>query len=77
MRLVIPSIRVDRAVVPIGLRKDSSGQLQWNTDKLFATNNRLDLVGQVAVSVNPGDGGNVVLMGHNYNNSGAAWSGFR
>ncbi len=68
VRIVIPGLRVDRAVVPIGLKRGSGKQLEWNTDSLFSTANRPDLVGQIEASVNPGDGGNIVLMGHNYNN---------
>ena len=65
MRLVIPRLDIDRAVVPIG----------WNTEKLFASQNRPDLVGHLKTSVNPGNGSNVVLVGHNYNNSGHNWTG--
>lgn len=75
VRLVIPSIKVDRAVVPVDLRRGSSGQLEWNTEKLFSTRNRPDLVGQLAVSTNPGDGSNIVLLGHNYNEGGVFWEG--
>jgi LPXTG-site transpeptidase (sortase) family protein len=68
IRLVIPSINIDRAVIEVGLKKGSDRQLTWNTDVLFSTNNRADLVGQAITSVNPGDGGNIILIGHNYNN---------
>jgi LPXTG-site transpeptidase (sortase) family protein len=68
VRLVIPSINVDRAVIEVGLKKGGGNQLTWNTDMLFSTNNRSDLVGQASTSVNPGDGGNIILIGHNYNN---------
>ena len=47
--------------------------MDWNTDKLFATANRKDLIGQTITSVNPGEGGNIVLMGHNYDNGYYAW----
>ena len=40
--------------------------MKWNTNPLFATRNRKDLVGQLATSTNPGEGGNTVLLGHNY-----------
>ena len=73
VRVVIPSVNIDRAVVRVEQYVDSSGQMQWNTDSLFATNNRLDLVGQLATSVNPGDGSNIVLIGHNYNLGWNAW----
>ncbi|MGB2963499.1 MAG: class F sortase [Anaerolineales bacterium] len=75
IRLVIPSIDVDRAVVPLKQYRDNSGQIQYNTSSLFANSNRLDLVGQVITSVNPGDGSNTVLVGHNYNRGWYAWEG--
>jgi LPXTG-site transpeptidase (sortase) family protein len=75
VRLVVPRINIDRAVVPVKLRKGSGGQMEWNTDALFATSNRLDLVGQLASSLNPGDGGNIILVGHNYNEGWNAWAG--
>jgi LPXTG-site transpeptidase (sortase) family protein len=74
IRLEIPRLKVDRAVVTIDLIKKAGGELQWNTDSLFANANRPDLVGQLATSVNPGDGGNIILVGHNYNN-GWNWAG--
>jgi hypothetical protein len=73
VRLVIPRLGVDRAVVPLGFTKSSEGGVDWNTDKLFATANRKDLIGQTITSVNPGEGGNIVLMGHNYDNGYYAW----
>jgi LPXTG-site transpeptidase (sortase) family protein len=75
VRLVIPRLSVDRAVVPVELRREAGGSLQWNTDALFSTQNRPDLVGQLAVSANPGEGGNIVLVGHNYNNGWFNWEG--
>jgi LPXTG-site transpeptidase (sortase) family protein len=75
VRLIVPRINIDRAVVPVKLRKGSGGQMEWNTDALFATSNRLDLVGQLASSLNPGDGGNIILVGHNYNEGWNAWAG--
>jgi len=75
VRIVIPDLRVDRAVVPVGLKRSSGQQLEWNTDALFSTANRSDLVGQIEASVNPGDGGNIVLLGHNYNNGWYANAG--
>jgi LPXTG-site transpeptidase (sortase) family protein len=68
IRLVIPKLKINRAVVIVNLRKDANGSRQWNTDPLFANQNRTDLVGQLAVSLNPGEGGNIILVGHNYNN---------
>jgi hypothetical protein len=75
VRLVIPKLGVDRAVVPLGFSKSSEGGVDWNTDKLFANANRKDLIGQTLTSVNPGEGGNIVLMGHNYDNGYYAWEG--
>ncbi|MFM8322078.1 MAG: class F sortase [Chloroflexota bacterium] len=71
VRLVIPSLNIDRAVAPVPMRKDG----QWDTDRLFATQNRSDLVGQMAISTNPGDGGNVILLGHNYDEGVFQWEG--
>jgi LPXTG-site transpeptidase (sortase) family protein len=75
VRLVIPRLKVDRAVVMVELIRDAQGRLQWDTDRLFATRNRLDLVGQLDNSLNPGQGGNVVLVGHNYDNGIYVWEG--
>ena len=75
VRLVIPRLGVDRAVVPLGFSKNGQNGVDWNTDKLFATANRKDLIGQTLTSVNPGEGGNIVLMGHNYDNGYYAWEG--
>jgi hypothetical protein len=75
VRLTIPSLGIERAVVPLDLRTNAEGRLDWNTDKLFATAKRSDLVGQPATSLNPGEGGNIVLMGHNYDNGYYAWEG--
>jgi hypothetical protein len=73
VRLVIPRLGVERAVVPLGFTNKGQGGVDWNTDKLFATANRKDLIGQTITSVNPGEGGNIVLMGHNYDNGYYAW----
>jgi LPXTG-site transpeptidase (sortase) family protein len=71
-RIKIPRLNINRGVIPVGL-KNQGRQLQWDTDVLFATGNRADLVGQPLTSVNPGDGGNIVLIGHNYNNGWNSW----
>ena len=73
VRLVIPQLKIDRAVVTIGLHQQDGSAMQWNTDILFANRNRPDLVGQIITSVNPGDGGNIVLVGHNYNEGWNGW----
>lgn len=75
IRLVISRLQVNRAVVPVELRRDAKGGLDWNTDPLFSTPNRPDLVGQLATSANPGEGGNIILVGHNYNNGWYNWEG--
>lgn len=75
VRLVIPALKIDRAVIPTGMRPVGNGRLDWDTDSLFATRNRLDLVGQPVISTNPGDGGNVILIGHNYDQGIYAWNG--
>ena len=75
IRLEVPRFDVDRPVVPLGYKLDADGILTWDTDSLFATQNRPDLVGQLAGSPNPGDGGNVVLAGHNYNQGRFNWRG--
>lgn len=75
VRLVIPRLKVDRAVMTIAPQVAPNGRLSWNTDILFSTANRSDLVGQPMTSVNPGDGGNIILLGHNYNQGWGNWEG--
>lgn len=75
VRLVIPALEVDRAAVPVGIRPTSGGSMEWDTDVLFATKNRPDLVGQLVGSYSPGQGGNIVLIGHNYNQVDYGWTG--
>jgi hypothetical protein len=71
----IPALQIKRAVVPVGLRADNSGAMSWDTDAIFATNNRPDLVGHLVGSAYPGQGGNVILIGHNYNQVDYGWEG--
>jgi hypothetical protein len=71
----IPGLQIKRAVVPVGLRADGSGAMVWDTDAIFATNNRPDLVGHLVGSGYPGQGGNVILIGHNYNQVDYGWEG--
>ncbi len=71
VRIVIPRVKVKRAVVDIGTITNANGNLEWNTDKLFATNNRPDLVGHLEGSSLPGERGNTVLVGHNYDYEGS------
>lgn len=75
VHLQIPALKVKRAVVPVGLRRDNSGGMSWDTDAIFATNNRPDLVGHLIGSAYPGQGGNVILIGHNYNQVDYGWEG--
>jgi LPXTG-site transpeptidase (sortase) family protein len=51
------------------------GQLEWDTDSLFATSSRPDLVGHLEGTANPGQPGNIVLAGHNYNRGAFNWIG--
>ncbi len=62
VQLIIPRLNIRRAVIYIDVKGN-----QWDTDSLFANQNRQDLVGQIMTSSNPRDGSNIVLMGHNYN----------
>jgi LPXTG-site transpeptidase (sortase) family protein len=71
VRITIPRLKVKRAVVDIGLVSGQGGVDQWDTDSLFATQSRSDLVGHLEGSPYPGEGGNTVLVGHNYDNVGA------
>jgi LPXTG-site transpeptidase (sortase) family protein len=70
----IPQINVDRAIVPIGT-VDRGGRLEWDDDQLFATASRRDLVGHLEGSANPGQPGNCILIGHNYNRGWYNWTG--
>jgi hypothetical protein len=75
VHLAIPALKVKRAVVPVGLRPDGKGGLAWDTEAIFATNNRPDLVGHLIGSAYPGQGGNIILIGHNYNQVDYGWEG--
>lgn len=75
IHLVIPRLKIDRAVVPLGVVPDAQSGLDWNTDYLFATRNRPDLVGHLVSSYYPGQGGNIVLVGHNYDQGTFRWKG--
>jgi len=61
--------------VPVDMQPRADGSVDWDTDSLFATRNRTDLVGQPVISTNPGEGGNVILLGHNYDQGVYAWTG--
>ncbi len=75
VRLIIPRLKIDRAVVPLGLVPEDQGGFGWDTDNLFATRNRPDLVGHLITSAYPGQGANVVLVGHNYDQGIFRWKG--
>jgi LPXTG-site transpeptidase (sortase) family protein len=70
VRLVISRLKVKRAVVEIGVVDPRSGGMEWDTDRLFDTQNRPDLIGHLEGSANPGESGNIVLVGHNYTYTG-------
>jgi LPXTG-site transpeptidase (sortase) family protein len=75
VRLKIPNINVDRAVVDIGLVPGKNGGMQWDSDSLFATSSRQDLVGHLNGSALPGESSNIVLVGHNYDWGIFQWNG--
>jgi len=72
--LSIPKLKIERDIVPLG-RVTRDGQSDWDTDKLFATSKRPDLVGHMKGTGSPGRSGNVVLAGHNYNRGRFNWHG--
>ena len=71
VRLKIPRLSVERAVVEIGTHPEKG----WDTDSLFATKNRPDLIGHLQGSALPGEGSNIVLAGHNYDWGIFQWNG--
>ena len=75
VRLKIPNINVDRAVVDIGMVPGKNGGMQWDSDSLFATSSRKDLVGHLNGSALPGESSNIVLVGHNYDWGIFQWNG--
>lgn len=70
----IPKLNVERTIVPVGTVR-RGGQLEWDADSLFATANRRDLVGHLEGSSSPGQPGNIILAGHNYNRGFYNWTG--
>jgi LPXTG-site transpeptidase (sortase) family protein len=66
---------VDRVVVDIGLIPGKNGGMQWDSDSLFATSSRQDLVGHLDGSALPGESSNIVLVGHNYDWGIFQWNG--
>jgi LPXTG-site transpeptidase (sortase) family protein len=71
VRLKIPRLSVERAVVEIGVHPEKG----WDTDALFATKNRPDLIGHLQGSALPGEDSNIVLAGHNYDWGIFQWNG--
>jgi LPXTG-site transpeptidase (sortase) family protein len=74
VRVEIPKLRIDRAIVPVGT-VTRGGRTEWDAEKLFAGSSRRDLVGHLDGTANPGRAGNIVLIGHNYNRGFFNWVG--
>ncbi len=72
-QLIIPRLKITRPIVTID-RVTRNGQTDWDTDKLFATRTRPDLVGHLKGTGGLG-AGNTVLSGHNYNRGIYNWRG--
>lgn len=70
----IPKLGIERTIIPVGLVM-RGGQREWDTDKLFATRDRRDMVGHLEGTANLGQSGNIVLTGHNYNRGMYNWLG--
>ena len=73
VRIEIPTLDVERAVVPLRA-VPRRGTLDWDIESLFATASRRDLVGHLEGTAHPGEPGNVVLAGHNYNRGAYNWN---
>lgn len=73
-RIEIPRIAVNRAVVTMGL-VNRGEEPEWDTDNLFATSSQPGLFGHLEGTAHPGQPGNIVLAGHNYNRGVFNWSG--
>jgi LPXTG-site transpeptidase (sortase) family protein len=66
VQIRIPAIGVTRSIVELPrIRDDRTGAWTWDTKSLFRSG-RSDLVGHWQGSANPGQAGNMVLVGHNY-----------
>jgi LPXTG-site transpeptidase (sortase) family protein len=74
VHIEIPSLGIERAIVPVGTVAGEQGA-EWDAEKLFATSSRRDLVGHLEGTARPGQPGNVVLIGHNYNRGHYNWLG--
>jgi len=65
-KISIPALKVSRAIVLLPRTRDrSTGAWTWDTTRLFRSG-RKDLVGHWEGSANPGETGNLILVGHNY-----------
>jgi LPXTG-site transpeptidase (sortase) family protein len=66
VKIRIPAIKVNRSIVSLSRMRDrQTGALTWNTKSLFRKG-RQDLVGHSEGSALAGEGGNMILVGHNY-----------
>jgi len=66
VQIRIPALGVSRSIILLPRVRDPyTGVWTWNTDSLFRYG-RTDLVGHWDGSANPGQDGNMVLVGHNY-----------
>jgi LPXTG-site transpeptidase (sortase) family protein len=66
VQIQIPAIGVKRSIVELPqVRDPTTGAWTQDLDVLFREGRR-DLVGHWAHSANPGQGGNTILVGHNY-----------
>ncbi len=66
VQIRIPALGVTRSVVKLPRVRDRrTGAWTWNTKSLFRSG-RADLVGHWEGSAYPGQGGNMILVGHNY-----------
>lgn len=74
VQIEIPKLKIDRAIVLVGT-VIIGGRTEWDADKLFANSSHRDLVGHLEGTANPGQAGNIVLIGHNYNRGFFNWVG--
>ena len=66
VRIRIPTLQVNRSIISLQRARDRrTGAWTWNTKRLFRPG-RQDLVGHSEGSADPGQEGNMILVGHNY-----------
>jgi LPXTG-site transpeptidase (sortase) family protein len=66
VQIRIPALDVSRSIIPLSRFRDPyTGAWTWDTESLFRYG-RTDLVGHWDGSANPGQEGNMILVGHNY-----------